>query len=276
MKIKQGHVAVITGGGGGIARSLAVALAERGCHLALVDINQEALEKNKRALSEFSVNVSLHTTDITNLDHTDELRDEVLKAHGKVNILINGAGLTLQKSFATHTSADWDRIVGVNLMGSINCCRSFLSALKSSGERCEAHIVNLSSLTAFVGLPNQAGYCLTKAAIRSLSETLYAELRPHGVGVTSVHPGAIKTDMLLATLHESDDIEVAKRSVKLVEKVGNTPEYAAQKMIQAIEKQKVRIRIGKDSIIVDILKRLLPSGFPKRIAAMSSKQKLVS
>lgn len=275
MQIKTGQVVVITGGGGGIARSLAIAFAERGCHLALVDINQQALEENKKALDDFAVTTTLHHADISKLESTNKLCQQVLEGHGKVNILINAAGLTLQKSFVTHTPADWERVVGVNLMGTVNCCQSFLPALKETGLEQQAHILNLSSLTAFVGLPNQSSYCLTKAAIRSLSETLYAELKEFGVGVTSVHPGAIKTDMIKATLHESDDIEVAKRSIEMVEKIGNTPEYAAEKMIRAIEKQSVRIRIGKDSIIVDILKRLLPSAFPKRIAAMSLKQKLV-
>jgi len=268
MKIEKGMVAVITGGGGGIGRSVACALAAKGCDIALGDINQEALDESKAALSEYGVNTSLHIVDVTRYEAIEAFAAEVIAEHGKVNILDNNAGITIQKSFETHSVADWDRMIGINLMGVIYGCKAFLPALKEAAKNQGAHIINMSSMAGFLGLPNQASYCSTKSAVRMISETLYSELNEHNIGVTSVHPGAIKTDMILATLAESDDVKSAEKSYKMVKKMGNTAEYAADRIVRAIEKNSLRIRIGKDAIILEILKRFFPVGLSKIIGRL--------
>ena len=199
----------------------------------------------------------------------------MLAQHGKVNILDNNAGITIQKSFENHSISDWERMIGINLMGVIYCCKAFLPALKESAGKEGAHIINMSSLAGFSGLPSQASYSLTKSAVRSLSETLYSELHHDNIGVTTVHPGGIKTKMILATLDESDDPEVAEKNYNMVAKMGNTPEYAAQRIVYAIEKDKQRIIIGNDSRAVDILKRWFPNWFVKRFAKLAAKQNVV-
>ena len=271
MKIKPGTLAVITGGGGGIGRCLARALAAKGCDLALVDINQEALHKSQEAVLAFGVKTTLHTVDVTKFDAVEALAGEVVAQHGKVNILINSAGMTLQKSFATHSIEDWQRMIGINLMSVIHGCKAFIPALKLAAKKGGAHLVNMSSMAGFLGIPNQASYSAMKAAVQMISETLYAELYRDDIGVTSVHPGAIKTDMILATLQESDDLKIAQESYQMVQKIGNTPEYAAARIIRAIEKRSLRIRIGKDAVILDVLKRLFPVGLSKRMVALAAR-----
>ena len=271
MKIKKGMVAVITGAGGGIGRCVARALAEKGCDLALVDIDLNALQESHAAVSEFGGNTTCHVVDITSHEAVEAMAKEVLEQHGKVNILDNNAGITIQKSFETHTLADWDRVIGINLMGVIYGCQAFLPALKEAAKNEGAHIVNMSSMAGFLGLPNQATYSLTKAAVKTLSETLYAELYKDNIGVTSVHPGMIKTKMILATLEDSDDIKSAEKSYKMVEKMGIPAEYAAERIVTAIEKGRVRIRIGKDAVILDILKRLLPNTITKWLPKLAAK-----
>ena len=274
MKISKGSVAAITGGGGGIGRCLARALAEKGCDLALVDIDQEALEGTKAAVSEFAVKVSVHVADITKFEAVESMAADVLAEHGKLNILVNNAGITIQKSFETHSIADWERMIGINLWGVIYGCKAFLPALKLAAAEEGAHIINMSSMAGLLGLPNQSSYSATKSAVRMLSETLNAELDIHNIGVTAVQPGAIKTKMILTTLAESDDVKEAEKSYKMVEKIGNTPDYAAKRIVRAIEKNSVRIRIGKDAVILDILKRMFPTGLNRRIAKMSTKARL--
>ena len=271
MKIKPGTLAVITGGGGGIGRCLARALAAKGCDLALVDINQEALHKSQEAVLAFGVKTTLHTVDVTKFDAVEALAGEVVAQHGQVNILINSAGMTLQKSFATHSIEDWQRMIGVNLMSVIHGCKAFIPALKLAAKKGGAHLVNLSSMAGLLGMPNQASYSATKAAVQMISETLYAELYRDDIGVTTVHPGAIKTDMILATLQESDDLKIAQESYQMVQRIGNTPEYAAARIIRAIEKRSLRIRIGKDAVILDVLKRLFPVGLSKRMVALAAR-----
>ncbi len=256
MRIASGRVAAITGAAGGLGRALSAALADRGCHLALADVNADSLAEAAEALSGRGVNVSQHVVDVTDRERMARWPAEVLAEHGRVNLLINNAGITLQKSFATHSLADWDRIVGINWWGVLHGCHFFLDALRAADE---AHIVNLSSMTGWLGIPMQSSYCATKAAVKGLSEALWAELAGEGIGVTSVHPGAIRTEMIQATLDESDDLAFARRSYATVQRVGISPEKAARRILAAVERGKIRVRIGADAFLLDWAKRWLPT-----------------
>lgn len=266
MKIQQGQVAVITGAGGGIGRCLAKALAAKGCNLALADINQIALEETRSEVANTGVKVSLHQVDITSAEAMQGFAEAVVAEHGKVNLLLNNAGITIQKSFETHSLKDWELMLGVNLWGVIYGCKYFLPALKEAGQKEGAHIINLSSMAAFIGFPNQSSYCAVKSAVQAMSESLWAELHDDNVGVTSIHPGCVKTDMIKATLNNSDNVEIARRNYEMANRVGVTPEYAAERILKAVEKKSIRIRIGKDSVALDLLKRLLPKGIIKPMA----------
>lgn len=256
MKTLDGRVAVITGAAGGLGRALAAELAGRGCQLALTDIDGQSLDAAAAALSGVGVRVSTHRVDVTDRGDMEKLPGAVLAEHGAVHLLVNNAGITLQKSFATHSLDDWDRIVGINWWGVLHGCHYFLPVLR---EAEEAHIVNLSSMVGFVGLPMQSSYCATKAAIKGLSESLYAELARDGIGVTAVHPGAIRTDMIHATIDDSDDRAFAERSYEMQQRFGISPERAAARIVRAVERGKVRVRIGLDAMLIDVLKRLLPT-----------------
>ena len=256
MKIRRDQVAVITGAAGGLGRALAEALASRGCHLALADVSAEALDAAAGALAGRGVKVSRLVADVTDRERMSRLPAEVLAEHGRVQLLVNNAGITLQKTFANHSLADWDRIVGINWWGVLHGCHFFLPALREAGE---AHIVNLSSMTGLLGVPIQSSYCATKAAVKGLSEALWAELSVEGIGVTSVHPGAIRTEMIQATLADSDDLDFARRSYALAQRTGVSPEKAARKILAAVERGKIRVRIGRDALLLDWLKRLLPT-----------------
>jgi short-subunit dehydrogenase len=262
MKDFKDKVAVITGAGGGVGSALAQALASRGCHLALVEINEAALARTATALGSTGVRVSTHVTDITSKAEMERLPSTIIEHHGKINILVNNAGITYQKSFATHTIEDWEKITNINWWGVVYGCHYFLDALTAADE---AHIVNLSSMNAFVGLPGQTSYCATKAAVKLLSEAMWAEMAKLDIGVTSVHPGAIKTEMIQATLQNSDDVEAAKRNYELAQRIGVTAEHVAQRIVRAIEKNQLRIRVGKDAVLLDILKRWFPVGIQKAL-----------
>ncbi|WP_062269016.1 SDR family NAD(P)-dependent oxidoreductase [Endozoicomonas arenosclerae] len=266
MIISTSQVAVITGAGGGLGRSLAIQLARKGCHLALVDINHPALEETQEKLAGNDIKVTLHQVDVGDIDDMHQLYAEVMEFHGRVNLLINNAGITLQKSFASHSLKDWQRVININLWGPLYGCRLFLDVLRKESQ---SHIVNLSSMAAFIGLPSQSSYCVTKSGVQALSECLYAELKKDGVGVTSVHPGAIKTDMIQATLADSDDLQKAQKNYELAQKVGLSADRAAQIILQAVEKNKARVRVGKDSWILDILRRLMPAALQKGMARMA-------
>lgn len=260
MKVLEDRVAVITGGAGGLGRALGAELASRGCHLALVDLNPDALAATAAVLADRGVKVSQHVVDVTDREQMSRLPAAVLAEHGGVNLLINNAGITLQKSFANHSLPDWDRVIGINLWGVIHGCHFFLEALRKADG---AHIVNLSSMTGFLGLPMQSSYCATKAAVKGLSESLWAELGAEGIGVTSVHPGAVRTEMIKATLSESDDLAFAQRSYEMAQKLGIDPDRAARKIVDAVVKGKLRVRVGKDAVLLDLVKRWFPVAIHK-------------
>ena len=263
MSIKsfEKKVAVITGGGSGIGRALALALGEQGCDLALVDVSEEGMKQTKSMLRGSGLKISLHVADVSNKQAMKALADDVVARHGKINLLFNNAGITLSKTFEHHSLADWEKIIGINLWGVIYGCHFFLPHLRKQAG--EAHIVNLSSMVAFVGPPSQTSYSTTKAAIKGFSESLWAEVHDEGIGVTVVHPGAIKTAIMDEAASSTDDPEAFAKIQAMVEKFAMPPEKAAKKILKAVRKDKMRVVVGADALFFEGAKRALPEHIHK-------------
>lgn len=257
LKNFRDKVAVITGGGSGIGQALACQLAAKGSDLALVDINSEGLQETKEKIAGSGVNVTMHIVDVSDEASMAALAEDVMAAHGRVNLLINNAGITYAKTFAGHSLKDWERIIGINLWGAIYGCHFFLPHLKEQAG--EAHIINLSSMVAFVGPPQQTSYSTTKAAIKGLSESLWAELHREGVGVTVVHPGAIRTHIMDEALKSAEDQELFARTKSIVDKMAMPVDKAARKILKAVRKDKMRVVIGADALIFEGAKRVMPA-----------------
>lgn len=250
-------VAVITGGGSGIGQALACQLAAKNCDLALVDINRKGMQETKKMLADSGVKVTLHTADVSDEASMATLADDVIAAHGKVNLLFNNAGITYAKTFEGHSLKDWERIIGINLWGAIYGCHFFLPHLKEQAG--DAHIINLSSMVAFVGPPQQTSYSTTKAAIKGLSESLWAELHGEGVGVTVVHPGAIRTHIMDEALKSAEDQELFAKTKSMVDKMAMPVDKAAKKILKAVRKDKMRVVIGADALLFEGAKRAMPN-----------------
>jgi short-subunit dehydrogenase len=257
IKSVKDKVAVITGGGSGIGQALACQLGEKGCDLALVDVNSKGLQETKKKLSSKGVKVTLHVADVSSEEAMRELADEVINAHGRVNLLFNNAGITYAKSFEGHSLKDWERIIGINLWGVIYGCHFFLPHLKQQAG--EAHIINLSSMVAFMGPPEQTSYSTTKSAIKGFSESLWAELHGQGVGVTVVHPGAIRTSIMDEALKSAEDQDTFARTKAVVDKIAMPVDKAAKKILKAVRKDKMRVVIGADALLFEGAKRALPA-----------------
>lgn len=179
MRSFRGRIAVVTGAAGGIGRAVAKALAERGCHLALTDLREPALHEAAAALTASGAEVTTHAVDVTAPKALERLHEEVLKAHGAAHILVNNAGTTTYGLFEETPREEVKRLLDINLWGVMDGCRIFLPTLRRQDE---AHIVNVSSMAAMTGLPFQAAYCASKAAVRGFSEALRAELSTSKVG----------------------------------------------------------------------------------------------
>jgi NAD(P)-dependent dehydrogenase (short-subunit alcohol dehydrogenase family) len=261
MQDLSGRVAVITGAASGIGRATALRLAEAGSILALSDIQAEALEETAELVRSRGGTATTHIVDVADRERMHAFAEEVIAAHGHVHILINNAGVAVSSTIEEHSWADFDWIVGINFWGVVHGCRVFLPYMKRESE---GHIVNLSSLFGLIGLPTQGAYCATKAAVRSLSETLLAELRGTGIGVTSVHPGGIQTNIVADS--RSPEAEKADM-VAQFERFGVPPDYAAVRIVNAIRHNKSRLRICRETYVADWMKRLLPN-FTNRLVGI--------
>ena len=187
-------VAVITGAGSGLGRSLSVQLHKAGARLALCDINLDGLEETRKIIADPSDEVSLHRVDVSNQEEMACFAEEVISHHQQVDILINNAGITLTPTgFEDIPDAQFKQVLDVNMWGVYNGVRAFLPHLRA---RPEASIVNVSSLAGLVGLYGYTPYAMSKFAIRGLAEALQMELAQTNISVLVVHPGGIKTNLI--------------------------------------------------------------------------------
>jgi NADP-dependent 3-hydroxy acid dehydrogenase YdfG len=193
MKSLDNKVVVITGAGSGMGREMAVLAASRGALLAISDWNADGLAE---------------TVDLVKAAGARELRSDVLdvsdrgamatyaaavaEQFGRVNMVVNNAGVTVTGDFEDMEYADFDWIVGINFLGVVNGTKEFLPHLIASGDGA---VVNISSLFGLISMPGQTAYNATKYAVRGFTEALREEMliNRHPVTVTCIHPGGIKT-----------------------------------------------------------------------------------
>jgi len=261
VKSFEGKVAIVTGAANGIGRATALRLAERGCAIALSDIDPAGLESIEKELAERGTTVSTHHVDVSSSRQMESFAGEVEDTHGAADILINNAGVVIAGTFEQQRLEDLEWLVGINYWGVVYGCHYFLPMLKRQEE---AHIVNLSSMFGFLGLPQQSGYCATKAAVRALSESLWAELRAERIGVTSIHPGCIDTSIIQSGRMED---EASRSEIQtFFSRRGASPDSVARAIIKGIEKNKLRVRVRPESVATEWMKRLFPVAIHRWIA----------
>lgn len=253
MRFLRGRVAVVTGAGSGIGRALAEALAAEGCHLALVDVNPDGLADTAARIAAIGVRSTTHVASVADREAMRALPQAVLDGHGAVHVLVNNAGITALGRFEELSEAEIDRIVGVNLQGVVDGCRFFLPHLRRVEE---AHVVNVSSMAAFVGMPFQTMYCATKSAVRGFSQALRAELAGSGVGLTVVYPAAVRSNIMGAATgpHQA----TAQRLSTLLQRHGYPATRAATRIVTAIRRNRPELRVGGQSHVLDLTQRMSP------------------
>ena len=266
MEKLEGKVAAITGGGSGIGRALAEHLAALGCHLALIDIDQGRLDEVAGVCARDGLTVTTHVADVRDRERVKVLADEVVTAHGGVQILVNNAGVTAWGSFEEMPFEDLDWVLDVNLKGVIHGCKFFLPHLR---KEAEAHIVNVSSLLGILSVRNQAAYCMSKSAVRALSEVLDAELDGSSIHVSVIHPGGVASNFVKDS--RSADQESKNNFADLVEAHSLKPDKVAAAIIAAIKKNKLRARVGPDAFVGDWVKRASPTRGQRRLARFLKK-----
>lgn len=262
----QGKVALITGAGSGIGRGLAQCLGERGCHLALADINAAGLAETAAVVATSGVQCSQHVLDVADRAAVAQLPEQVLQHHGKLEALFNNAGVALGGSFEQVSEADFDWLMEINFHGLVRLTRACLPHLRTREQAC---IVNISSLFGIVAPPGQTAYCASKFAVRGFSMALRQELLGSGVSVTVAHPGGVATQ-IAKSARMASQMEDGQRAQheQLAEKfLRMDPTRAAQIIVRAAERGQARVLVGADAWLGALLERILPVGYSRVMAA---------
>lgn len=254
MRRFEGRVAAVTGAASGIGRGTSVALAQRGCDVALADVDGEGLRATAVLVEAAGRRATTHEVDVANRDAMWAYAEEVCRTHGGVHIVVNNAGVSMSGPLEHQSFDQLEWIVGINFWGVVHGCKFFLPHLLREDE---AHIVNLSSLYGIVGAPLASSYCATKFAVRGLSEALWTELRRTHVGVTTVHPGRTATNVIRNARGLSDADR--QHQHELFQRTGMSPEQAGRRIVRAIARNRMRLCLGPTGLIGDWLKRAFPT-----------------
>jgi NAD(P)-dependent dehydrogenase (short-subunit alcohol dehydrogenase family) len=186
-------VAVVTGGASGIGRATAIALAREGADLVLADIDDARLKQVRREIAGLGRKAVAVHADVSKLDAVQNLFDRSMSEMGRVDILMNNAGVHLLGPAEKISIADWEWIVGINLWGVVYGINVFLPHMLDRGN---GHIVNTASMSGLIGAESSIPYVATKFAVVGISECLAAYLRPKGIGVTVLCPGFVATNIV--------------------------------------------------------------------------------
>lgn len=272
MRSFKDKVAAITGAGSGIGRALAQELARRGCHLALSDVNEVGLAETARSLAGSGVEVTTHRLDVADREAVYAWAEQVVKAHGKVNLIFNNAGVALGATVEGARDEDLEWLMNINFWGVVHGTRAFMPHLKAAGE---GHVINISSIFGIAGAPSQSAYNASKFAVRGFTESLREELDllRCGVSATSVHPGGIKTNIARAARTDASvatlGTDPATAALKFEKQFITPPEAAAKTILRAVERDSRRVLVGPDAHVIDLLVRLLPSAYQRLVVAFS-------
>lgn len=261
MKHLHNQVAVITGGGAGIGAALAVELARQGCRIAVADLDGERAAATANTCSTLGKPARAYAVDVADREAMTAFVDQVVADFGRVNLVINNAGVYLVSEAKDMSWASFDWLMSINFWGVMHGSQLFLPHLIASGN---GHLVNISSIAGMVGFPYSSAYNAAKFAVRGYTESLAQEmaLEKLPVQVTCVHPGCIQTDIFKVS--RSDSPHRKNDAMAMFEAMASvTPEQAAQAIVAGILNDRNRILIGHDARFLDGLQRLVGVRYQK-------------
>jgi gluconate 5-dehydrogenase len=189
----SGKTALVVGGHGGIGKAIALGLADAGADVAVASRNLEALKKAAKEIDAKGKKSLAVTVDVTDEKQVNDMVDKVVKTFGRIDILVNSAGLAIRKPADTFPIDEWQKVLDINARGTFLCCQAVGRVMikQKSGR-----IINLSSVRGAYGLPSgYAAYCASKGAVDTLTKTLACEWAKHNVLVNAVAPTIVETDL---------------------------------------------------------------------------------
>jgi NAD(P)-dependent dehydrogenase (short-subunit alcohol dehydrogenase family) len=247
---------VITGAASGIGRALATALAKERCDILLADINEEGLRQTLELVKQSGGSGEVFFCDVSRLDDVMKMADHCFDKWGKVDILINNAGVASSGFMGDIPIKDWEWIVSINFWGVVYGCHAFVPRMKKQGS---GYIVNVASAAGIISAAEMSPYNATKAAVISISETLKSELAPYNIGVTVACPTFIKTN-LMEKMRCTDEFQ-RQCATTGVENARWTPDMIAALVVDAVKKDKLYVVPQAAAKLMWISKRISPSAF---------------
>jgi len=222
-KILDGKLAIVTGGYQGIGKSTAIALAEAGANIAIVDV-ADAVEETAAEIRQYGVEAKAYKGSVTDLEEVTQLMEQIHKDFGSIDILVNNAGITRDNLLLRMKEADWDLVLGINLKGVFNCTKAVARIMlkQRSGK-----IVNVASVVGIMGNAGQCNYSASKAGVIGFTKSSAREFASRGVCVNAVAPGFIQTAMTDAL---TDDTKAQLEEQIPMQKLG-TPEDVANVVV---------------------------------------------
>lgn len=190
----QGRVALVTGGGRGIGKAIALRLARQGADVAILDIDARTAEETAREIQGLGGRSSAHIVDVSNHPSVDGAITEIANHFGRIDVLINNAGVEKRGQFLEITPEDWQRQIDVNLTGTFYCTQV---AAREMAKRHYGRIVNLSSVAGVIGPIDLAPYGASKAGVIGLTRAAALDLADFGITVNAIAPGPIETELML-------------------------------------------------------------------------------
>lgn len=284
----DGKIAAVTGAASGIGRALAVALVAGGCDVALSDVDDAGLEETAALCARPGRAVSTSILDVADRAAVFAWSDDVVEHHGRVNLIVNNAGVAMSGAAAHQSIDDIRWLMDINFWGVVYGTEAFLPRLHEAGV---GHIVNISSVFGLMSIPSQSAYNASKFAVRGYSDALRMELEMTGapVSLTTVHPGGIKTAIARNARNSIANVPRDSGSQPPAEGIAHLttaqrfddvlartePDKAARQILRAVERNRRRALIGPDAPFFDLGARL-PAAVSQRITMIAARRALGS
>lgn len=240
----KGQVALVTGSARGIGRAIAEALARKGVALAIADVNLDEAKATSADLAKNGVKTMALRIDVANSREVIAAFEEILKEFGRLDVLVNNAGITRDSLLLRMKEEDWDAVIDVNLKGVFLCAKE---AVKAMAKQRYGRIVNIASVVAFMGNPGQANYSASKAGIVGLTKTLAKEYASRGITANAVAPGFITTamtDALTENVKEEMKKAIPMARFGTIEDVANAVVFLASPSSGYITGQVIHVNGG--------------------------------
>jgi NAD(P)-dependent dehydrogenase (short-subunit alcohol dehydrogenase family) len=254
----HGKVAVVTGAGSGIGRSTALLLARSGAKVHVADIDAERARKVAGEIETGGGNATAHVLDVSDPDAVEALAEAIFASDGHVDILHNNAGIGHGGNIEATTIEDWQRVIGVNLLGVAYGVQAFVPRMLAQGR--PASVINTASQAGINPAPKMAPYCASKFGVVGMTESLNAELSKRGIHFSAICPGVISTDIVATATMRG---ELSAKQGKLTDfyaTKGVSPDEVADAVLRAIEKHTLIVPVPRRQVLLPyLLHRLSPN-----------------